>query len=388
MPGCRSIRRALGNLSRGVVAAATFLGLSPATAAEGVLVLRNGNVLSGAVTLSGEHYRVDSAGASLQIPLDQVEAACRSLDEAYELRRRDRVGSTADSHVELAQWCLRHDLMNQAAREILDARTIDAGNPSLPGLDLQLRQRLELRASREADLQRAAAEQAAKPAAGELESFQPHTLDPSTEAQEQFVRSIQPMLIHSCATSGCHQPGSRQRLQLDRWALEGNGSPPHIRRNLASVLEQINKDDPPSSPLVQRARQAHGLGRRTSRPLATYQAALLLDWLNQAAGVESATAVEVGPEDAPGREDEPGAEPAVPPGVPAGSASLGAETPHLREFTPRDSFDPEIFNRRFGPKSFETADRQPQTIEPTADFSNATAAPDTPAGFTEPASAD
>jgi hypothetical protein len=164
------------------------------------------------------------------------------------------------------------------------------------------------------------------------------------------------MLIHSCATGGCHQPGSRQQLQLDRWALEGNGNPLLIRRNLTSVLNQVNEDDPPSSPLIQRARQSHGAGSQASAPLASYQAAILLQWLNEAAGVEPEPPVERVAAEQPSVDEE--AQPPTP--VDESGATPSASPPGPQPFTPRDPFDPEIFNRRVG---VQRPDHEPQQLE-------------------------
>jgi hypothetical protein len=355
----RSIRRVLWGYGAAGAVAATLL-LSPhAGVAEGVLVLRNGNVLEGAVTLVGEHYRIENAGASLQVPVEQVETACRNLEEAYELRRRDRAGTSTDAHIELAHWCLRNNMLSQAAREILDVRTIDPGHPQLAVLDLLLRQRLENEAARAAASVKKSDQKAAT---GEPTPFTPSDLELSTEAQAQFVRSIQPMLIHSCATGGCHQPGSARQLQLDRWALEGKGSATLIRRNLASVAAHINKADPPSSALIQRARQAHGLaGKAPSVPLAPYQAALLLAWLNQAAGIDEAAAANATmPLDG---EVDPGA--ADPESFDAPAVDLNKK-PFRRAahaaFTPRDTFDAEIFNRRHASQGPKMADSRPASM--------------------------
>jgi hypothetical protein len=310
-------------------------------AAFGVLVLRNGNVLKGTVRGNDGFYVVEHAGASLQIPAEQVEMACSTLAEAYERRRADRVGTSADGHLELARWCLKNGLLDQAAREVLDARTRDPGHPALPMLDSAIQMGLELKASREAQ----GAETVAAPSAAQAPTAQPPTaplLEPSAEAQTQFVRSIQPMLIQNCVTGGCHQPGAAQQMQLDRWALQGNGNPELIRRNLDAVLAQINVDDPPSSAVMIRSRQFHGGGRYgQSKPLASYQAAILLEWLSEAAGVQP---------EVPGAEtpvEQPAAIQAEPSLAPERSAAINP-TPAATApaFKPRDAFDPEIFNRR------------------------------------------
>jgi hypothetical protein len=320
-------------------------------AALGVLVLRNGNVLRGAVRAANGYYSVEQAGSSLQVPAEQVEMACRTLEEAYERRRTDRVGNFADAHLELARWCLKNGLLSQAAREVLDARTRDPGHPGLPTLDSAIRLGLELEASRNAKgaggATGGAGEAApADPASQTTSVDQPPPtpfLDPSVEAQTQFVRSIQPMLVQNCATGGCHHTGSSVKMQLDRWALEGNGNPELIRRNLDAVLAQINAEDPPSSAVLVRSRQSHGGGQYgRSKPLSTYQAAILLEWLNEAAGFEP---------------EETSVEPPVEqPAAPNVEPSLAQPSAAAIRFKPRDAFDPEIFNRRMAAKAPSLAD--------------------------------
>jgi hypothetical protein len=338
------------------MAIVALLAISTATPADepaalGVLVLRNGNVLRGSVRATNGFYSVEHAGASLQVPAEQVEMACRTVEEAYERRRTDRVGNFADAHLELARWCLKNGLLSQAAREVLDARTRDPGHPALPTLDLAIRLGLELEASRNAKGAGGATGSATEPApagvAGQVARVDqtPSTalLDPSVEAQTQFVRSIQPMLVQNCATGGCHHTGSSLQMQLDRWALEGNGNPDLIRRNLDAVLAQINAEDPPSSAVLVRARRSHGGGRfGRSKPLTTYQAAILLEWLNEATGFEP--------------EEPSGETPVEQPAATEAEPSLAPPSAAATKFKPRDAFDPEIFNRRMAAKAPSLAD--------------------------------
>lgn len=328
----------------GVGGAAALSGRAHAEtpAVEGVLVLRNGSVLSGAVRRYGDAYHIDVAGALLQVPAEQVDMFSRSLEEAYDLRRRDRTGPTAAAHIELAMWCMQLDLLSQAARELLDARTMDPGNLSLPGMEMRLKQLLDLRAERESLVESAPRASATDDATTIANATAP-PIEISAAAQSQFVRSIQPMLIRGCATGGCHQPGSAREFQLDRWALKGNGNAVMVRRNLSAVLGALNAADPASSPLLHWARVEHG--RRAgsvSRPLAPHQAALLLEWLNVAAGVAPAEE----PTATTAAEKSPlAAEPAQTFDEGSGSDSQAAVSTR-DTFAPRDAFDPEIFNRR------------------------------------------
>jgi hypothetical protein len=332
-------------LSLLVVCAASPTCVSTTLADEatlGVIILRNGNVLEGAVQALGDYYMISSAGASLRVPADQVERACGSLAEAYELRRKERAGASADSHLDLARWCLRHNLLDQAGREIQEARLCDAHHSALTGLDLQLRQMVEIRAMRPSGR---SAELSAPPAiVPALPSLDAMPLSQTPEQQSEFIRSVQPMLVHNCATGGCHQPGAIEPFQLDRWALQGNGNATLIRRNLEAVIAQIDKEEPAASPLVQYARQSHGNNAAAvMRPLTSRQAALLKEWVNRVAGVEPPAAEE--PTAATDDETSSG-QPEHPIGNEAPVIQQATATAPVEKFVPRDAFDPEIFNRK------------------------------------------
>jgi hypothetical protein len=351
---CR--RRAASCVLAGVLAAAaTRAAGEDADPSAGVLVLRNGNVLAGAVSRNDDGYFVQMADARLRIPAAQVQCHCQSLNEAYELRRRDRTSTSADAHLELARWCLRNDLLDQAAREALDARTIDAGHPGVRTLDFELSRALKRRAEASArprpDETGEAEVSAAPPPPARLPAGRPVALDVSAEAQATFVRNIQPMLVHSCALGGCHQPGSDRSLQLDRWAIEGSGNATLVRRNLAAVLAQIDRQHPASSPLVQWARQPHGnAAGKASQALTPHQTALLLEWLNAVAGVKpdaAAAESQAAPPADAAADDEM---------TDASAAASSNVVPAVlkrsrRSAAPRDPFDPEIFNRRYGARA-------------------------------------
>jgi hypothetical protein len=330
-----------------IQALAGWAAIAAAEQAPGVLVLRNGNVIEGTVRKSGAYYRVDRTNASLQIPADQVEMLCASLDEAYESRRRTRAGTTADSHLELARWCLRHNLLEHASRELAEARAVDGRHPDLSAVQLQIRQLLEMKARDGGASSEASPSLGEAPAASKKLPATPFEI--SVEAQARFVRNIQPMLIHSCATGGCHLRGGGQRFEIDRWALVGNGNAMLVRKNLAATLSMVMKDNPSSSPLVARAAIAHGAGTgAASQPLDARQMKILREWLDDACGVKPV-------------ELEPTASEGAPANLPTGAPlSTPGASPGAAAFVPRDAFDAEIFNRRHSaPTAEATAATQP-----------------------------
>jgi hypothetical protein len=318
------------------VAGAPSVVVAQSTALQGVLVLDNGNVLAGAIERVGDQYVINVTGATLQVPVAQVERFAPTVEEAYEQRRVTLVDGTADRHLELAAWCLHLKLFDQAARELLDARRVDAQIPGLESLERQLRHRLDLEASRPTASHRSAAPLA------QADHREGDTAPPlpaiSVEAQAQFVRSIQPMLIRNCSTAGCHQTSADHGMQLDRWALEGRGSAEIVRKNLSAVLAEVNIENLGTSELLAKARAKHGQGTAGgSRPLSAHQLDLLADWLHLSLGVPPtdasmpiASSAEVGIEN-----------------IAVGDAGIDFD-PNVMpaSYTPRDAFDPEILNRR------------------------------------------
>jgi len=299
------------------------------TAASGLLVLRNGNVLRGSVLRLADHYRVRMPHGQMQVPVDQVEMFCHNLDEAYERRRRNRTGRNADSHLELARWCLRHELLGHAARELLDIRTMDPGHRQLPMLERQLRQAL-----RQSHPKRPQPVAAHKPTALPPEVDRKALKHAPPRDRALFVRKIQPLLIHSCATTGCHQPNSSSSFQLNRFALDGQGHPDTTLRNLAATLAYVDWQAPEQSTLLERARSAHGAEQASqSHALQARKYHLLQSWIEQLAVDDPTRAAAELPVNSEGRPEK----------------SPGEMQPSgLR---PVDPFDPEIFNRRVAARS-------------------------------------
>lgn len=245
---------------------------------DGLLVLRNGNLVRGKIFRLQEHYRVERDRSELMIPSVQVEMLCSTIDEVYQKRREQRTGSSADTHVELARWCLRHGLLEYAARELLDARGIDPEQRQLQIVERQLRMALQHRENaRRKNVPKQAPE---SPTEEELQSVE----QVPAWAKKLFVRQIQPMVIHSCATTGCHHAGSSETFQLNRLALEGAGHPETTLRNLSAVVNQLDWKHPTESNLLVRAREAHGSqGTRPAASLERRKYHMLQTWVEQLA---------------------------------------------------------------------------------------------------------
>ncbi len=338
--------------------------LAAAAGQPQLLVLRNGSILQGEITRRGSYYHVAMLRGELQVPVGQVEICCRNLAEAYQCRRAARVGSTGDSHRQLAAWCLRHDMLEYAAIELRAAGAIDPAHPGLKILENQLAQATRRRSSQPRPPRPTADSVSSRPATAAKE----RDLPPA--ARRQFVRQIEPILISSCATSGCHGSDSARSLRLDRLAIVGAGHPGLTRKNLANLLAQVDSTSPDGNSLLAHATTEHGAERKRSKPLSVRQSQLLQSWIRLISaarqGAEGGTKRS--------RADAPMQDPKLTSVSHAAGERVGLvpqsraakplratpkiENPRptkklqrgarLTTFSPRDPFDAEIFNRRVG----------------------------------------
>ncbi len=289
---------------------------SPGTDPEqGVLLLRNGQLVEGRVVRREDRYEVALPNGELRIPVAQVEALCRDVGEAYRTRRAVvQRGSVAD-HIELAQWCLRYGLIDEAEKERAEIRALQPDHPILRLLARRIA--LERRASPSgsrsesgspADEVVSAVERAGQRPAAELRGDEPGQPErgepaelPSAEDLERLVRamppgtvelfnnSIQPLLLSQCGTAGCHGLHADHEFVLVRPRVGEVSARRVAQQNLRAVLEWVDLDEPSSSPLLTIPTRRHGGGSTpifTTRQLRAYRH--LVEWVYRVAGGDEA----------------------------------------------------------------------------------------------------
>jgi hypothetical protein len=241
-----------------------------------VLVLHDGGVLVGQVTQTGDRYLLKRSGNEMQLPAASVMLVATSLEDAYNERRGRLAGPTADAHLALAEWCLRYYLLEQAARELEDARKIERQHPRLALLERRLsiaRQRPKTKAA-----ERPAESQ--PPPADRSERLDSSIGELPEAAIERFTRKVQPVLVNNCATSGCHDRGGTRLFQLDRAILHGMANRRATMHNLAATLELVDRKQPQQSPLLTVPREPHGgLEEPVFGPRQQAAFAHLVDWV-------------------------------------------------------------------------------------------------------------
>lgn len=360
-----------------LLVAAPAVAQAPLTPQTGVLVLRNGQVLAGEILPAGDYFVVtQGSDVELRVRGEQVECFCGSLLEAYEFKLRHLTGSGAMPHLKLAEWCLRHDLFPQCAAQLVAAMHLEPDHPRLRDLE----QRLALRA--EAPAPPPPAPQ------GTLGALSPTALEEALRdvppaAIERFGTIVQPILLNRCAAGQCHGPSARSSLRLLRPPAGQTITRRFTQRNLATVLSYVDPRDPLASPLVVKPQSPHG-GSVTAvfDKHSQAQLAELVAWVKLLTPADPASSAASGSAPAtPSSGAAPAAtrgtsptttlsqplQQAAPHGGLASAASATASTPSPSDgrpkeaipatdagasasrhaWTPRDRYDPELFNRRF-----------------------------------------
>ncbi|MCE9552988.1 MAG: hypothetical protein K8T91_06375 [Planctomycetes bacterium] len=218
---------------------------------ERLLLLANGQVLRGSVTVDGERYVVSTASSELRVPRDSVEHVCRTLNEGYQLKRAAMMAAGARDRFRLIQWCLAQGLLDEAEEELRQAEQAEPNNSRYE----LLRRRLKL------------ARDPVKPAAPPAPLAEPPVADAQLDilvrtipasTVEAFSQTVQPLLLKNCAAAGCHGTAPRSDFQLIRLARGVTPSRRVTQRNLHAALAWIDRNEPDKSRILTAAAQAHG----------------------------------------------------------------------------------------------------------------------------------
>src|SRR4051812_10081014 len=85
---------------------------------QGVILLQNGELLTGTVSVVGDRLNLVDRDTETFIQRSDVAVVCRDKHECYLYKRRGVELGRVQDHIELAQWCLTHDLLDEATAEL------------------------------------------------------------------------------------------------------------------------------------------------------------------------------------------------------------------------------------------------------------------------------
>ena len=221
---------------------------------QGVVVLKDGGVLTGQITCAADWYVVARAGGQMQIAAARVMFVGGTLREAYEYRSRHLNQDSAGPHLALAEWCLRYSLVDEAGAELAAARNAEPDNPKLA----LLTRRTTAAKVRPAQSTPAASPTNSPPATADQTVPAKAVRDLPSGVVELFTRKVQPVLVNNCTASKCHQPGGQQAFQLNRAWLRGEANRRTTMQNLTATLALVDREHSEASPLLTVPRQTHG----------------------------------------------------------------------------------------------------------------------------------
>jgi hypothetical protein len=234
--------------------------------------------------------------------------------------------------------------------------------PDHPRISL-IRRQLQSQISEKSTIETSIAKPAVSPK--DLEALVHDMPDGSVES---FTRTVQPLLMNSCSARACHGIAGANDFLLHRFTRKQSIPRRGTLRNLHAVMKWIDRERPTESTLLHYATTAHGTKNNSTSqnpPLASggipFQR--LSGWLAQFDNGELRTS------------NAPLAVQSVATGTPFASDIARVKSPSLynrsreqrkqnignisnkpsfspetsRHFLPKDSFDPDIFNRRHHP---------------------------------------
>jgi len=262
------------NLCRGEDPAET-----PSPSSSQILLLRNGAVLRGKILARGEDYLIQAPHGQVVVPGTLVRAACRDLREAFEvMQERAAAQSEGSAYVTLAKWCQSVQMFDEARASLELALNLDANLEEARHL-LMLNGELQ-HEHRQSQRPRETMAETPSP----RRDSEAHLGGLPKSLAKQFTTRIQPILTNSCSTASCHGPRSATGFRLERVPVGQRSERGAVERNLLAVSEHLDLRQPAQSPLLVRAKQAHG---KPARPLWTgptgkQQLAELQAWVREA----------------------------------------------------------------------------------------------------------
>lgn len=286
----------------------TLTGTSPASTASstldrewyyngwsgpGYVLLKSGNVLHGDVITQGNGLlvRLDDTG-EINLSSSNIVAVKESLLGLYDYQVARVVRWESGEHWNLAKWCLRNGLMDQAYDHYLKLKAVAGNHPSFKRMEAEIKSELLLdpivkEALRARNVQKASTDSTSL--AGNDESSKPISeAGPSSEqakmevntpkakstvdtshlvldryTQEFFRQQVYPFLVLKCGQAGCHGGSGQSEFQITRSGSQRNRRTSDT--SLAATIQYAVDSNFEQTPLFSKATAAHG--NRNNAPL-------------------------------------------------------------------------------------------------------------------------
>lgn len=287
--------RANAAMRRGACLAALLFatGATPAGAQtrteQTLLVLRNGRVVEGRIEQNAGGYHVVYDNGSMLVPRSQVLLLAESRKQAYAKLKDTLPRNSVKSNLRLARWCMSNLLYTQARAELREALALNPSHGETRRMMVRLDELLDPDSPRNQPRKQSFEERLMAPPTKSLAGL-------SRDSARLYVVKIQPMLMNSCATSGCHGPQAANGFRLSRVRISSGARRGSSERNLAATMRFIDPQNADASPLLVKPQGNHG---RRGQPVfrgraGARQQELLRRWVRSVARETSPPAVAQG----------------------------------------------------------------------------------------------
>lgn len=337
---------------------------TPVADAANYLILQDGKLVEGTVTVKGDVVVVRQGALDRPFPRVQVQFIGTTKDDVYRHVLGRVNADDVPGRLKVAQWCMFNGMREQALAE---ARELTKLQPtSTVAADMVRSLEESLRKFPPAGtavvppapprIPPAVPMVPPTPISGVHDSVPDAEPEVAPEAVAAFTGRVQPVLANLC--SECHaKPDHPGSFKLARIPDGYDVGPQTVRQNLKAVAAQLKRDDPMASPLLVKAITAHGgmkLPAFTGRQAAAYQ--VLESWVAAAvpttgpavSATPAVPAFAVPPAAAAGF--TPPSLPAKPEAVAPAAPTFGQAAPPVAPTGPADEFDPAEFNRPATPR--------------------------------------
>ena len=196
-----------------------------------LLMLTSGRIVDGEISPRAGGYLIEKPHGRMFVPYEQVRFEAVDLSDAYRKLRKSFPQLTASSHVALAKWCLNHNQISAARRELLDALDMEPQRPDA----LRMLARID-----ERNRPQPPAENPARVRSDGFESAPVESLAGMERTMARtFAQRVQPILLNKCGNARCH--GSKAENDFRLIPVAGHSTRLHAERNLASVLKYVDR---------------------------------------------------------------------------------------------------------------------------------------------------
>ena len=223
------------------------------TSKSSVLLMSTGRILSGEIGESAGGYFVKNPAGNILVPYDSVLFEAKDLHELYVKQRNSMKFPTANTHIELARWCITNKLFEEAKAELRDAIRLE---PKRSEPQLMLRRLAQPSANNQPTVEEKIKETILKKQLSQSEEATSLT-GISREQSAIFVRKIQPILLNKCGNANCHGSAAKSEFRLTQVSRRYGNHRIYAEKNLAEVMKWIDLDEAARSQLLVKPEQEH-----------------------------------------------------------------------------------------------------------------------------------